>query len=328
MPGKDGLPLKPRPLVSYRISSPSTSRSGLNLVEILLALFILAVVAIPIMNLIFGGVKDSARGRDRATAVALARNIMSQLLEKVPFEDIQAKGGPKALNPKDFFGVDAEDPGLYATREQALLGSGLDSEWERILDQDETQGDGERTIVKDGTAFEVILFAGTYKDKPSTGSSGLNEPDLNQELTFSFFKNPYVKLDPSREVEIKKQIVLDGDFPYDSDGDPSSSVDDPEDPRFRPGWPKTTKTNSDGRMVVDEGNFLYGDSGSKSSDALKKWPRITYDLSTFRENSGALMKLVLGIRWRPGTNANHKADYAKTTKEFWLVSFKAKIKEG
>lgn len=309
-------------------ATPRSSRRGLSLVEILLATFILAVVMIPILQLIFGGMTETARGRDRATAVSLASNIMSQLLDKVPYKEFKPDEGPTPLSVTDFHKSEDESAGLFATRKQCLL-KALDSEYEKILDQDRAPGDGERTIFKEGTYFEVILFAGVYKDVPSGGGGSFNVPDLTKELTFSFFKNPFIDMDGAERSNARKMVVLDmaGKSPYEAEGQPpSGNITRVDDPRFRPGWP-----NLPAGTPLTDANFYRGGSGAPSSgddpnsNPDPRWARNTLDLSDFREDDGAMLKLVLGIRWRPGGGTG-KA-YTRTTKEFWLVSFKAKLTE-
>ena len=41
-----------------------------------------------------------------------------------------------------------------------------------------------------------------------------------------------------------------------------------------------------------------------------------------------MIKLVLGLRWKTGSRDGSGSDYTATTKEFWLVSFKAKLEES
>jgi hypothetical protein len=304
------------------------------LIEIMLATFILAVVMIPILQLIFGGMKDTARGRDRSTAVSLAANVMTQLIEKVPFSAFQFDhaDAPLALDLDGFFHSTAEVAGLFATRKQVVL-EAMDSDWERILDQDSSPGDGTRTIVKDGTSFEVILYGGLYKEDASTteANGNYNKPLLKKELTFSFFRNPFVTMDASQRAAVRQLVVLGGSDPkpYDAAGEDVTGVTRVDDPRIRPGWPSLTSGSG-----IDAGNFYRGDStpisdtDDPNANPLKTWARHTLDLSDFREEGGAFIKLVLGIRWRPGIRPGKTEGYAPTTKEFWLVSFKAKLEES
>lgn len=310
------------------------SRAGLNLIEIMLATFVLAVVMIPILQLIFGGVKDTARGRDRSTAVALAANIMTQLIEKVPYSAFKPGEGPKALGLDDFFKSTAEEAGLLADKEQCLL-EALDSDWERILDQDRNPGDGQRTVVKNGTTFEILLYAGTYQDDGSApGAGGYNAPKLKGELTFSFFRNPHIEMTSAERAATRELVVDTAHPPYESEGT-DIGVTRIDDPRVKPGWPGWPSMKDE--LVVDAANFYRGDSSTIGTEdpnefpaeaTLRKWPRQSLDLADFREETGALLKLVLGVRWRSGAGGGKEGGYARTTKEFWLVSFKAKLEEN
>lgn len=317
---------------SPRILPTRRSRRGLSLVEIMLATVVLAVVMIPILNLIFGGLRETTRGRDQATAVSLATNIMTQLLDKVPFEafKVDDAAGPLAKDPGEFFQSANEGRSdMAGTRTQVVLES-LDSQWERILDQDDNPGDGERTIVKDGTSFEVILYGGIYDDVDETNGS-FNKPNLSTELTFSYFRNPVVEMDGAARAAARKEVVLTSNFPYQATGSaPGAGVERVDDPRFQPGWPDpgsdTTVTGSN--WYKGPSSTFSAGSEDPNEDPEPTWPRHTLDLRDFREDRGAMLKLVLGLRWKTGSRDGSSSDYTGTTKEFWLVSFKAKLEES
>lgn len=308
-----------------------SSRQGLSLVEIMLATVVLAIVMIPILNLIFGGLRETTRGRDKATAVSLATNVMTQLLDKVPFDQFKVAeaAGPIAQDPAVFFKSTNETAGGVSNRPQVILGT-MDSQWEAILDQDDSVGDGTRTIVKDGTSFEIILYGGMYTDLDETNGS-FNKPNLANELTFSYFRNPVVDMTGAERATARKQVVLSSKFPYEATGSAAvSGVTRVDDPRFEPGWP-----DPGGDDTVTGSNWYKGPSSSFSAgsedpneDPTPTWPRHTLDLRDFREDRGALIKLVLGVRWKTGSRDGSGGDFTATTKEFWLVSFKAKLEES
>lgn len=303
-------------------------RAGLTLVEILLAGFIMAVVMVPIIQLISSGNTRTRVGRDRATAATLAANIMGSLLEKVPFSQITPDAGPTPLGPDAGIlvqGIESPSP-IAGSRKQARLGPDNQNEYERMLD--ETPGDDSRLITREGTKFEVILFAGLYKDVASPPVDGFNEPDIKRELTFSYFRNPYLNLTPDDRASIRRRVRLDGSidkaFPYNSDGttDGPDSVTRVADPRFKAGWPQPTGGTPDpitNRLSVNETNF--------SQTRGKRWAVHTLDQADFREDGGAFMKLVLGLRWKSMGAAAAGQGNSRTSKEYWLVSFKAKLEE-
>lgn len=309
-------------------------RRGLSLVEILLATVVLAIVMIPILNLIFGGIRETTRGRDKATAVSLATNIMTQLLDKVPFEEFKVDdaSGPTAADPSDFFKATNEGPGGVTNRPQVIFGDGpSSSQWETILDQDGDLSDGRRTILKDGTSFEVILYGGMYSDLDETNGS-FNKPNIGQELTFSYFRNPVVQMTGSERAVARKEVVLSDHFPYEAPGTAAASgVNRVDDPRFEPGWPDpgSDDTVTGNNWYKGPGSsFSAGSSEDPNESPSETWPRHTLDLRDFREDRGAMIKLVLGLRWKTGSKDGSGSDYTATTKEFWLVSFKAKLEES
>ncbi len=288
------------------------SRSGLTLVEILIAGFILTVVMVPISQLMFSRTTHSRVGRDRTTAVNLAANVMSQLLEKVPYTAIKPGEGPTAGTDTMASGI--ESAGRFAAMQQALL----DGDWEKLVDDD--LGKPGRIVKREGTPFEVILFAGHYPDVESRdATSGFNAPKIEEEISFSYFRNPYVPVTEDTRRAIT--LASGSGVPYDATGSTVPGVPDTavHDPRFRPGWPQSPGSqDADGRFQVTHDNF--------NRTPSREWPRHSLDLSDFRETS-AFMKLVLGIRWKtPGAGFQHSGE-SKTSKEFWLVSFKAKLEE-
>lgn len=305
--------------------SGASRRRGLTLVEILLAGFILTVVMIPITQLIFGGTTRTQVGRDKANAVALATDVMGQLLEKVPYSAIDPEGASIELQADIWSDVEKKGGGPAAGRNQAKLAD----EWAKVLDDDGDDGNG-RIIKRSGTRFEVVLYAGTFKDDEGSrdASSGFNNPGdanfLKKELTFSYFRNPYVPVD----ADSRQQVTLDSGadsslIPYETTpGALPGGVrsEDVHDPRYRAAWPQgASDVDGDGYQDVTMADF---NGKSPSQD----WPRHTLDQSDFREDE-AFMKLVLGVRWKSAGAGFQGSGMSKTSKEFWLVSFKAKLEE-
>ena len=78
-----------------RVHTRRFDRIGLSLMEVVIAVFIMAVVFIPLGTLIFGGVRGSEQSRTMAVAVNLATDVMEQLLNRnVPFSAVIPEGGP------------------------------------------------------------------------------------------------------------------------------------------------------------------------------------------------------------------------------------------
>ena len=230
---------------------------------------------------------------------------MDRLLShKVPFSAILPDGGP------------AVDGGFKSGLKQAGF-SAAHASLEEIV------GGGERVIVRKGTRYEVYLFAGTYADTVT------DKADFEKELTFAYFKNPWVEQDAA----VKQDVVLRQNvakyMPYKAEGtltvtkrDGSTVTVDPDDPRAQMGWPKLGAGGGDPwtPSFFQVRSFL--SSGSVGVD----YPLMVRDQDFYKEKDGGFMKLVLGLRWAKGT-ARPGAAGLRNTQEFWLVSYKARLED-
>jgi hypothetical protein len=69
------------------------TRSGLSLVEVLVAALVLAVVAIPLLDLFRSGIHETRAGLDEVLAANLAAELGEQL-ETLPFASLAQATGP------------------------------------------------------------------------------------------------------------------------------------------------------------------------------------------------------------------------------------------
>lgn len=281
-------------------------RRGATFLEIVIAVFIMAIVLIPVGTLIFGGIRGSEQSRRFATGAAFACDVMDRLLShRVPFDAIVPGTGPPVEG--------GFRPGLKQAGFRREHG-----------DLEALVGGEERVLVRAGVRYEVFLFAGLYEDR-SPGHA-----EMEKELTFCHLANPSV----SRTPQSTRSVVLESQdpavFPYlarpdatvtDANGN-EIAVTDAGDARFRAGWPRPQ----------DEQTWL-----PSFEDALKHDPtkgRATgdfalrlSDLSAHDEARGSLLKLVLGLRWAHGGTSGGGGGDPRKTHEFWLVSLKARAKE-
>ena len=217
------------------------TKKAMTLVEILLASFILVSVLIPIGGLIFGGLRSSESSKSFNMGANIAANVMDQLLSaEIPFRAIDPEGGPtvgEIAGIENMEGSNSSDSLISGmdSRKTAGFSSGYDALEDKIFGALGQPQDGcSRVIYDKGYIYEVYWFVGVYKDEVS------GEADHRGELTFSFFKNPYVPVYEDQKTNItlsdpsKAPYVAD----YEVIHDPiSGAITDPKDPRSRPGWP-------------------------------------------------------------------------------------------
>lgn len=282
--------------------APSRAR-GVTLVEILMATVIMTIVIIPVATLIFGGSSASEESRNYNTGINVAADIMANLLSpELPFKAIAPEGGPDT--PLAWGG----------TRKQAAFTSDFSS-FEKLLSDGGDPGD--RIIVKHNVQFETFFFAGRYADTHT--NTAREDGDIVNELTFAYFSRPKPDLSSDERAEVFLPI---GRSPYKCTGeaqdDPAKNR--PRDVRCKPAWP----------WIDDLGKV-------PTPEDLKKlctfgpdytMPLIVMDQDFFGEGDrGALMKILVGVRWNPLGNVSKGPGYRKNSREFWLVSFKAKLED-
>ena len=311
----------------------------MTLVEILLATFILVSVLLPIGGLIFGGLRGSESSKSFNVGANMAANVMDQLISaEVPFRAIDTQGGPTVDEIVAMSGF--TDATRTNSDKEALISSagsvktaGFKSEFADLetkifgaLGAPENCSDKIRCIYDKGYVYEVYWFAGIYKDENSDGAK------YKEELTFSFFKNPYVPVDSG---EVTNVVLSDSSkAPYtavkEEISDPVfGEIVDPKDPRSRPGWPDLGGSDTDW-----EEKPTYEFVSEKAEQGMPAginldFPLVFTDLDEFNEADGGLMKMIVGIRWGPKTGMRRKGTGSQQrSHEFWLVSMKGRIEEG
>ncbi len=290
---------------------------GITFVEILVAVFVLAAVLLPIGALLVGGGRQSKLTESFNVGANIAANVMDQLLSvKVPFDAIDPEGGPEPSELGAASGLG--DSGGVVTRRCAGFKPGYEELEERIFGSQGTPLDGNmRVVTKMGYVFEIYFFAGVYHSMvPNDPYAG---PDFRKEMTFCFFKNPFVETadDDKNRVVMKQEHLDDPRYsPYAAEPDDSNGVTDPRDPRARPGWPE----------LDDEDGPTFEELRNKGASPTLDYPVVFTDFEDFDEAEGGLMKIVIGVRWGPraatrGIGSSHKPH------EFWLVSMKARLED-
>lgn len=306
MPFVRGFPISSfMPSGGRRNTTVPRLRAGFSLMEIVIAVFIMAVVFIPLGTLIFGGVRGTEQSRTFATGVNFASDIMDRLLShKVPFSAIVPDGGPAVTGG---FKSGLKQAG-FSARHAALEG---------------IVGGSERVILRKGTRYEVYLFAGTY------GDGVADKADFEKELTFAYFRNPWVEQDATVKQDVVLRQTSPKYMPYKAEGtltvtkrDGSTVTVDPDDPRAQMAWPKL----GGGGANPWEPTFFQVRSQLGSGSVGVDYPLMVRDQEFYKEKDGGLMKLVLGLRWSKGTSRLSKAGL-HNTQEFWLVSYKAKLED-
>ena len=276
-------------------------RRGITFVEILLAVFILAVVILPVASLIFGGVGASEETRSYNTGINVARDIMDKILSpQLPFGAIVPEGG------------ESVDLSYGSTRKQAAFAGGFE-EFEKAFSD---TGDAAKRIIKrQGTEFETFFFAAPYLD---TVTNGLQDPPSPaEELTFCFFRNPYYEKSQADRTSV---FVDPLGKPYQSPGVDmgSEEANDPRNPSCMAAWPW-----ADDPDKVPEPKDVAEIWNPRANHEV---PLVIYDQAYYKEGTaGAMMKVVVGVRWSAKGRVFKGPGYLKGSREFWLVSLKAKL---
>jgi len=174
----------------------------MTLVEILVAATILVTFLLPVFGLFLYNSRSTEFTSSWSVGLDVAANVMERILsEDVPFLAIEPQGfsgGSKAIGGRgqmdfrDSFGpLDFSGYNLHAVLGgNAGGGYRLDSE-------------GNRIIVKHGIEYQILVWAGLYKDDPS--SPDPSQPSFSYkhmanprtEQTFSYYPNPW--FDPSND---------------------------------------------------------------------------------------------------------------------------------
>jgi hypothetical protein len=188
-------------------------RTGLSLVEILIASAVLAAVLLPLVGLLISSKTDQQSEEGMSEAVTLAANLMETLLSaQVPFEAIDAggggnwvKGGPAGTVKQAGFKPTA---GLDANELEGLISDG----------EEIPPGTSEKHRFKNfrGKTYYICLFAGKFPSHPGKEFTepGFQQPDLKQTLTFSYVERPApvgfpYDIPNPRRADLNRLVVLD-----------------------------------------------------------------------------------------------------------------------
>ncbi|MBI4872689.1 MAG: prepilin-type N-terminal cleavage/methylation domain-containing protein [Candidatus Riflebacteria bacterium] len=309
---------------SQDLSISSRSRRGLTLIEILIATAILAAVVIPVATLIMGGLRRTEGSKHSAIAMAMAANIMDELLSpSLPFGCFDPKGESSVASPQGKAMI-LTLPSIGKGRPQATFrdfGGVTAARCEKVLN-DKPAGGPANTRIKvsdEGLQFEVFLFAGVYEDKIEP------KADLKSELTFSYLPNPYLPSDPQAAglKILGPPAPVDKLFPYTRvpEGKVAAPVNIYD---YNPGWPKPPSGLAPSPTQLKEDiSKVYDEFDAKTQKA--EYFAFFEDQRKFGKPGGGLMKLVLGVRWNPNVHIGPGVGFTRNSREIWLVSFKADL---
>jgi hypothetical protein len=290
-----------------------------------------AVVQAGFVNSIAGGI------RGQTYDAAKLEDIVS---DEVNGNNIRIKRDSRTQKSYEIFffaGKYRDRPGIADLREKSITG------------QDYTRADIDKTLTF------------VYLDKPAgygqpynftpTNAATFNKQTILQNDTVantgatSIVANPYTM--PPYEVAggaslDARQYTASGTKTFRTDysyHDNTTLVD--AGYTLIPGWPNGHYIN--GSIRYDLNDNLLGDqrriwartiqelTTAASTGATVK-PVVGYhpaviDQQTFKETHGALMKIVLGVRFGPYEYSTQRKQNASNMREFWLVSFKAKLED-
>tara|TARA_Y100000589_G_C27162095_1_gene633233 strand:+ start:895 stop:1983 length:1089 start_codon:yes stop_codon:yes gene_type:complete len=181
--------------------------SGMSLIEILVAVTILATFLLPVYGLYMMNTRNRDYIRAWSNAIDISSNVMERLLsEDVPFLAIEPEGyssdegeDTKAILANDRAQADFResfgDLDFQSYNLESILGASKGGDYR-------VDKDGDRIITKGGIDFKVLLWAGIYADDPASPSpdadlSYKHNADPTRELTFSYYPNPW--FDPNND---------------------------------------------------------------------------------------------------------------------------------
>ena len=268
--------------------------SGMTLIEILVAVTILATFVLPVYGLYMMNTRNRDYIRAWSNAIDISSNVMERILsEDVPFLAIEPEGytpdsgeGTKAVLANNRVQADFRESfgplDFQKYNLKSIFGAAKGGDYR--LD-----GDGDRIITKGGVDFKILLWAGIYADDSSSPSPDADlsykyNADPTKELTFSYYPNPW--FDPNNDCaennasndSLSAQInsvggasncARDGKRPINPYRQVSGSttaggslfyqngIDDPMNDSFRHGFP-----------VV--GSYTWGNEGQASGNTQEK----------------------------------------------------------
>jgi len=153
------------------IKNPSIDRDGVTLIEIAIAMLILATSLIPIFGLMTKSTKDSDATLTRAFAINYAKSVLSTIIDDIPFADIRL-GAPAIIAESSKDKAEALFPG-------AVSASG---------------GIACNGIASDARGINYRIFV--RSDAVMDTTDGYNDG----EFYFSYYPNPDVESQPKWDV--------------------------------------------------------------------------------------------------------------------------------
>ena len=181
--------------------------SGMSLIEILVAVTILATFLLPVYGLYMMNTRNRDYIRAWSNAIDISSNIMERLLsEDVPFLAIDPEGyisdvgeDTKAILANGRVQADFRDSfgalNFQNYNLKSILGASKGGDYR-------VDAVGDRIITKGGIDFKILLWAGIYADEPASPSpaadlSYKHNADPTREMTFSYYPNPW--FDPNND---------------------------------------------------------------------------------------------------------------------------------
>ncbi|MBW7875666.1 MAG: hypothetical protein H3C47_06750 [Candidatus Cloacimonetes bacterium] len=339
------------------------TRIGMTLVEIMVGISILVTFLLPVMGLFSMNNRSNEFSESWVVAMDMANNIMERLIsEDVPFLAIDEQGyggGTATLSGRtqaEF--LDSRGSLNFASFDlkSVLGGNGgtykTDADGDRIISR---RGTDYKILFYAGVYKENGATNPDTSLSPGGGSRTIRlkrNANPGGELTFSYYPNPW--FDAQNDCALDFSASLSG-LAADSTGcrvtnvrpiNPykqlsgasagkhySNNASDPMGPNYRFGFPSPgTTAFTDGHSAPN--NRARENAADEILDEIlldrpyqprydDKPTHHRHDADGDGQDDGALMKIVLGIKWSPRGLGG--AGAAREDQEFWLVSFKANL---
>ncbi len=170
----------------HRAAAIRSSRSAMTLIEIVLAMLILAFAFIPVIGVIGSGSADTDVTKSYVFAQTLVRNILTSCLDSIPFAAIDTNG---TTTVSDSDGQTNTDIGLFRVTGSFTNASATNFLRDHFGNTADLNGRGDVTDER-GIIYHVNLFAFPITDPDATISTttevlflARNRPEYENQVT-------------------------------------------------------------------------------------------------------------------------------------------------
>jgi len=268
----------------------NANRQGLTFIEIAVAMVIIAVALVPIFQMISRGTADSDLNTSQAFALNKATEVMSTLLDSVPFEALRQGSGPdvwatldiEALKTRSEYQEMRINDAWARTMAEMLFpgsttGAGVSPYPCRGLHEDPGRGLRVRVSLRVRDITDPVAIGPTFPNNPQDYLTYRQNPDFSaapnnpptstppkpnnpantefeKTVTFAFYKPPELLENPTWKQKYfpdPKAMVKSGNVKVKHELDLEFQIAQPRDnPQ------DTSATDKSGQSMLDQADFV------------------------------------------------------------------------